>query len=60
MRSSNTRSVISREGFAKISLPGGCAIGSRPVNLHLYAMKKLGANIDFADGYVIAKAKEKA
>ena len=47
--------LLAREGFAKISLPGGCAIGSRPVDLHLYAMKKLGANIDFSDGYVIAK-----
>ena len=47
--------LLAREGFAKISLPGGCAIGSRPVDLHLYAMKKLGASIDFSDGYVIAK-----
>ena len=48
--------LLAREGFAKISLPGGCAIGSRPVDLHLYAMRKLGANIDFSDGYVIAKS----
>ena len=47
--------LLAREGFAKISLPGGCAIGSRPVDLHLYAMKRLGANIDFYDGYVVAK-----
>ncbi len=51
--------LLAREGFAKISLPGGCAIGSRPVDLHLYAMKKLGANIDFYDGYVIAKSNAK-
>ena len=51
--------LLAREGFAKISLPGGCAIGSRPVNLHLYAMKKLGADIDFSDGYVIAKSNGK-
>ena len=52
--------LLAREGFAKISLPGGCAIGSRPVDLHLYAMKKLGANIDFSDGYVIAKSNGKS
>ncbi len=51
--------LLTREGFAKISLPGGCAIGSRPVDLHLYAMKRLGATIDFFDGYVIAKTKRK-
>ena len=51
--------LLAREGFAKISLPGGCAIGSRPVDLHLYAMKKLGANIDLHDGYVVAKTNGK-
>ena len=51
--------LLTREGFAKVSLPGGCAIGSRPVDLHLYAMKKLGASIDFFDGYVIAKSNKK-
>ena len=48
--------LLSREGVAKVSLPGGCAIGTRPVDLHLYAMKQLGANIDLKDGYVYAKA----
>ena len=52
--------LLARQGFAKISLPGGCAIGSRPVDLHLYAMKKLGANIDFSDGYVVAKSNGKS
>ncbi len=52
--------LLAREGFAKISLPGGCAIGTRPVDLHLYAMKKLGANIDFCDGYVLAKSNRKS
>src|SRR5262249_46282094 len=42
---------------AKISLPGGCAIGTRPVDLHLKALEKMGAEIDIVDGYVIAKAK---
>ena len=51
--------LLSRFGDAKISLPGGCAIGTRPVDFHLYAMKKLGASIDFYDGYVIAKSSKK-
>ena len=42
---------------AKVSLPGGCSIGSRPVNLHLFALKKLGAKIRIKDGYIIAEAK---
>ena len=43
---------------AKISLPGGCAIGTRPVNLHLNALEKMGANIDVKNGYIHASAKE--
>ncbi len=42
---------------AKVSLPGGCAIGTRPVDLHLFALKKLGAKIKIKDGYIIAQAK---
>ena len=42
----------------KISLPGGCAIGTRPVNLHLLALKKLGAKIKIKNGYIIAEAKK--
>ena len=42
---------------ARVSLPGGCAIGTRPVDLHLYALKKLGAKIKIKDGYIIAEAK---
>ena len=42
---------------AKISLPGGCAIGTRPVDLHLFALKKLGAKIKIKNGYIIAEAK---
>tara|TARA_Y100000590_G_scaffold470374_1_gene664259 strand:+ start:3210 stop:4475 length:1266 start_codon:yes stop_codon:yes gene_type:complete len=41
---------------AKISLPGGCAIGSRPVNLHLNALKEMGAKIKIKDGYILATA----
>lgn len=48
--------LLTRYGFAKVSLPGGCAWGPRPINLHLEAMKKLGAEIDLEEGYIIAKA----
>ena len=43
---------------AKISLPGGCAIGSRPINLHLDALKKMWAKIKIKDGYIFASAKK--
>ena len=48
--------LIARMGVAKVSLPGGCAIGTRPVDLLLMALEKLGANIDIEGGYVLAKA----
>jgi len=48
--------LLAKHGHAKVSLPGGCAIGVRPVNLHLYAMEQLGAKITLADGYVCADA----
>ena len=48
--------ILARCGEAKISLPGGCAIGTRPVDLHLSALAALGANIELEGGYVIAKA----
>ncbi|MEJ5350172.1 MAG: UDP-N-acetylglucosamine 1-carboxyvinyltransferase [Melioribacteraceae bacterium] len=50
--------LLSRFGYAKVSMPGGCAWGPRPINLHLEAMKKLGAEIEIDQGYVIAKAKK--
>ena len=49
--------LLTKYKKAKVSLPGGCAIGTRPVDLHLYALKKLGANIKIKDGYIIAEAK---
>ncbi len=49
--------LIARNGSAKVSLPGGCAIGARPVDLHLKAMESFGVNIKLEEGYVIAKAK---
>ena len=48
--------LLARFGFAKVSLPGGCAWGPRPVNLHLEAMRKLGAQVEIEKGYIIAKA----
>ena len=51
-------SLLTKYGNAKISLPGGCAIGTRPVDLHLFALKKLGAKIKIKDGYILAEAKK--
>ena len=48
--------MLARAGKAVVSLPGGCAIGARPVDLHLKAMEALGAEIELRDGYVHAKA----
>ncbi len=50
--------LLTKYGKAKVSLPGGCAIGTRPVDLHLFALKKLGAKIKIKDGYIIADAKK--
>ena len=50
--------LLARFGQSKVSFPGGCAIGTRPVDLHLMAMEKLGAAIDIEHGYIIAKAKK--
>jgi UDP-N-acetylglucosamine 1-carboxyvinyltransferase len=48
--------MLARYGHAVVSLPGGCAIGARPVDLHLKALEAMGANLDLRDGYVHAKA----
>lgn len=48
--------MLARDGHAVVSLPGGCAIGARPVDLHLKALEALGAQLDLKDGYVHAKA----
>lgn len=48
--------LLARNGEARVSLPGGCAIGARPVDLHLKALEALGAEIELAEGYVEAKA----
>ena len=48
--------MLARDGHAVVSLPGGCAIGARPVDLHLRALEALGAELDLRDGYVHAKS----
>jgi UDP-N-acetylglucosamine 1-carboxyvinyltransferase len=48
--------LVARQGEARVSLPGGCAIGARPVNLHIKALRELGAEVVLKDGYVEAKA----
>tara|TARA_B100000945_G_C20408992_1_gene611584 strand:+ start:657 stop:1919 length:1263 start_codon:yes stop_codon:yes gene_type:complete len=50
--------LLSKFKKAKVSLPGGCAIGSRPVDIHLYVLKKLGAKIRIKNGYIFAEAKK--
>ena len=49
--------LLTRFGEADVSLPGGCAIGSRPVNLHIQGLKAMGAEIEIKDGYIQARAK---
>ena len=51
-------SLVARHGFARIALPGGCAIGSRPVDFHLDALEKLGAQIELKNGYIEASSKK--
>ena len=50
--------LLAKYKKAKVSLPGGCAIGTRPVDLHLYALKKLGAKIKIKNGYIFASANK--
>ncbi len=49
--------MLARYGRARVSLPGGCAIGARPINLHLMGLEKMGAKIELESGYVMAAAK---
>ena len=48
--------LLTRFGYCEVSLPGGCAIGQRPIDLHLKALEQMGAEIEIRQGYVIAKA----
>ena len=50
--------LLARVGEAKVSLPGGCAIGARPVELHIEALKTMGAEVVLEDGYVVARAPD--
>ena len=50
--------LLARYGTAKVSLPGGCAWGPRPINLHIESLKKMGAEIDLVEGYIVAKTKK--
>jgi len=50
--------LLARYGKAKVSLPGGCAWGPRPINLHLEALEKMGAEIELDSGYIMASAKK--
>ncbi len=50
--------LLARSGRARVSMPGGCAIGTRPVDLHLQALQQLGAHIDLTEGYIEAKAEK--
>ena len=49
--------LVARMGEAKVSMPGGCAIGTRPVDLLIMALESLGAEIEIDGGYVIARAR---
>ena len=50
--------LVARAGVARVSLPEGCAIGARPVNLHLKALEDMGAHVELKSGYIEAKAKK--
>lgn len=49
--------LVARHGRARVSLPGGCAIGARPINLHLMGLERMGARVELEEGYVTASAK---
>ena len=49
--------TVARQGKARVSMPGGCAIGVRPINLHLKALQQMGATIEMEGGYVVARCK---
>jgi len=49
--------LLARTGRARVSLPGGCAIGARPINLHIKGLEKMGARITLSEGYIEARAK---
>lgn len=50
--------LLARFGAAKVSLPASCAIGTRPIDLHLKALEQMGAEIELVDGYIHAKVSD--
>ena len=52
--------LVARCGRARVSLPGGCAIGARPINLHIFGLEQLGARIHQSHGYIEAEAPGRA
>jgi len=50
--------LVARAGEARVSLPGGCAIGTRPVDLHIKGLERLGATVTLTQGYIEAKAPQ--
>src|SRR5690606_20743695 len=50
--------LLARTGKVRVALPGGCALGSRPVDLHLQGLRRLGAHIEESHGYIWAQARE--
>ncbi len=50
--------LLARNQYAKVAMPGGCAIGSRPVDLHLSALEKMGADFELSEGYIIGKCSK--
>jgi UDP-N-acetylglucosamine 1-carboxyvinyltransferase len=50
--------LIGKRGMAKVSIPGGCSIGSRPIDIHIKGIESLGAKVEMKDGYVIATVKK--
>jgi UDP-N-acetylglucosamine 1-carboxyvinyltransferase len=50
--------LVARTGYARVSLPGGCAIGARPVNLHIKALQDMGAKVELQGGYIEARARK--
>ena len=50
--------LVARSGRARVSLPGGCAIGARPINLHIFGLEQLGARINQSHGYIEAEAPD--
>jgi len=49
--------LLAKKGRAKVSFPGGCAIGERPIDQHIKALRAMGANIEIQHGYIIADCK---